>query len=251
MKTLVNGIPGTAMPSFKLLDSDELDALVHYVKYLAIRGEVERSLVKEAAIELEPEDSMDTGKDFLVGFILADVVGKWQRADEAVTPITPRPSWEGEERLASVEKGRELFFGAVANCIKCHGVTALGDGQKTDYDDWTKEFEDWTKPMDDAERETKIEELVSLGGLTPRNIIPRNLRQGVYRGGRRPVDVFWRIKNGIDGSPMPAAMKPTGPGSMGLTDEDIWHIVDYVQQLPYEALSLPPAAVLENVRENP
>src|SRR5690606_2369343 len=44
-RILIDGIPDTAMPSFRLLADDEIDALVDYVKYLAIRGEVERRLV--------------------------------------------------------------------------------------------------------------------------------------------------------------------------------------------------------------
>jgi mono/diheme cytochrome c family protein len=46
-RTLQQGIPGTAMPSFKLLATTEIDALVEYVKYLAIRGETEKSLLTE------------------------------------------------------------------------------------------------------------------------------------------------------------------------------------------------------------
>src|SRR5436190_4487451 len=48
-KIVVDGVPGTAMPSFKLLPDQEVEALVEYVKYLAIRGEVERSLLRETA----------------------------------------------------------------------------------------------------------------------------------------------------------------------------------------------------------
>lgn len=51
-RILLEGIAGTAMPSFKVLDADEVDSLVHYVKYLAIRGEVERLLVDETVYEL-------------------------------------------------------------------------------------------------------------------------------------------------------------------------------------------------------
>ena len=40
--------------------------------------------------------------------------------------------------------------------------------------------------------------------LPPRNAIPRNLREGSYRGGRRPIDIFWRVSAGIAGTPMPA-----------------------------------------------
>ena len=91
--------------------------------------------------------------------------------------------------------------------------------------------------MDDAARRELMDEYVRLGGLKPRNIMPRNLRHGIYRGGRRPIDVYWRILHGIDGSPMPAAsMKLEGapPEAIGLTSEDVWHLVDYVRSLPYE-----------------
>jgi mono/diheme cytochrome c family protein len=59
------------------------------------------------------------------------------------------------------------------------------------------------------------------GDLNP----PRNLTYGVYRGGARPVDLFWRMRLGIAGSGMPAAADK-------LSDEDIWHLVDYVLSLP-------------------
>ena len=44
---LRNGIPGTAMPSFRTLPEEEIRALIHYVKYLTIRGQVERLLMSE------------------------------------------------------------------------------------------------------------------------------------------------------------------------------------------------------------
>ena len=39
-QVLMEGIPGTAMPSFRVYDSQELDAIIDYVIYLAIRGDV-------------------------------------------------------------------------------------------------------------------------------------------------------------------------------------------------------------------
>ena len=63
--------------------------------------------------------------------------------------------------------------------------------------------------------------------LRPRTIPPRNLRQGLYRGGRRPLDIYYRIHAGINGAPMPAAAGTVAP-------EDIWHIVNYVRSLPYD-----------------
>ena len=43
-RCLHDGVPGTAMPSFALLPPDEVDALVEYVKYLSMRGQMETAL---------------------------------------------------------------------------------------------------------------------------------------------------------------------------------------------------------------
>jgi len=71
----------------------------------------------------------------------------------------------------------------------------------------------------------------------------------VYRGGRRRLDVFYRIHAGIPGSPMPGV----GPASAGaestVTEEEMWHIVDYVLSLPYEPASGPQAPLVDNPRE--
>ncbi len=56
----------------------------------------------------------------------------------------------------------------------------------------------------------------------------RDLTTGIYRGGRRPVDLFRRIYAGIKGTPMPVF------GGKGLTDEQIWDIVNYVLTMPQE-----------------
>jgi mono/diheme cytochrome c family protein len=230
------------MPSFKLLPESEREALIDFVIYLSVRGEVERALYEELALELEEgerlidDQNLADGRELLLD-ILAGIVGKWQQADTQVAPVPPRPDWNDEEQLVSIRRGRELFYGAVANCVKCHGESQLGDGEQTDYDDWTKSFHDWTQPTD-AETLAELKaEYRRLGGLKPRNIIPRNLREGIYRGGRRPIDLYWRIVNGIDGAPMPAAMvKAEGadPASKALTPTDVWNIIDYVMSLPYE-----------------
>jgi mono/diheme cytochrome c family protein len=82
--------------------------------------------------------------------------------------------------------------------------------------------------------------------LSPRNAIPRNLREGIYRGGRRPIDIFWRVSAGIAGTPMPAS-GPAAEGAQGtLTQQEIWQIVDYVQSLPYEPASQPQTKPLLN-----
>jgi hypothetical protein len=107
------------------------------------------------------------------------------------------------------------------------------------YDDWSKELYDWGAIQDSDG--AKMAEHIALGGLKPRTLHPRNLRMGQYRGGRRPVDLFWRIHNGIDGSTMPnATLKPAGvEGAKGVTYDDIWDLVNFVLSLPYEQLSRP------------
>jgi mono/diheme cytochrome c family protein len=167
------------------------------------------------------------------------VVNSWANASSQVTEVPPPPDdWLS---AASVNHGRTLFYGTIANCVKCHGQLALGDGETADFDDWTKE-------IDDKNPAAKAGDFLALGIheprlLDPRPIRPRNLRTGVYRGGRRPVDLFLRVKNGIEGTPMPAA-----PAS-GLTPEDIWSIVAYVRSLPHEPMSKPEGYEVEFGRE--
>lgn len=274
---LHNGVPGTAMPSFALLPPDEIAALVEYVKYLSIRGQVETAIINYVGDEFDPEDSFDPTTDeelrsIIVDELLVDVVGLWQEApDQVIHPgegPVPPPDRSAEAIAQSVAAGRELFYGTRANCIQCHGPTALGDGQQTDYDNWSKakvQFIDDTTALaeqiksakeqlreldgdayDEAKTElermnTELQERDDLVAhmLPPRNAIPRNLRDGIYRGGRRPLDLYWRISAGIAGTPMPAG-GPSAPGAQGtLTEEEIWQIIDYVQSLPYEPASTP------------
>jgi mono/diheme cytochrome c family protein len=268
-RTVTEGIPGTAMPSFRLLDDPDREALITYVMYLSIRGETERKLIDGILPELEPGDKMirtdnpqDTAQDVAtVKDIAARVVSAWIDAPSLVTEITVGPEgwdiaasrWKSEEaQLAAIEHGRELFYGNIANCVKCHGEAALGDGQTNDYDDWTKDF---LPPNPTPEQVADLaDKYTALGALPPRNIKPRNLRRGVFRGGRRPIDIYWRVHNGIDGTPMPAALiKPEGapPGTKGLTEQDVWALVAYVRTLQYEPVSEPPEQLVENQRLRP
>jgi mono/diheme cytochrome c family protein len=240
-----HGIEGTAMPAFKvLLKEGEIQTLVDYVKYLAIRGEVERRLIDYQSTEADYETEIEAtrneflSREFLVDTCLAEVLDTWREADSMATAVPERPAaydrfnpdFDEAELARSIQRGRDLYYGA-GQCFTCHGSSQLGDGQTTDYDKWTKEFYDWTKK--DEDQPLRLKQYLDLGGLKPRNIIPRNLRQGAYRGGRRPVDIFWRIRNGIDGTPMPAA-NPTL-----VNDDAVWDMVNYVLALPYEPLSRP------------
>jgi mono/diheme cytochrome c family protein len=243
MRILYEGIPGTSMPSFRLLPGDELEALVHYVRYLSIRGQVERILLEEVMeldvderemlVDVSQPEAMAEQGEFILG-IVADVVARWQEAGSLPVPVPAPPDDFGSPD--SIARGRELFFGATANCVKCHGETSLGDGVLDDYDEWTKELSPTDPERIQAYRRQKAI-------LEPRPVRPRNLRLNVLRGGRRPIDLYWRIHNGIAGSPMPAAaMKPDGadPDDPRLSTDDVWHIIAYVRHLPFEPISEPP-----------
>ncbi len=251
------GVPGTAMPAFDLLPKDEVAALVEYVKYLSIRGQTEYAIA-EAISDLGEDETLPTDYPTLVETILQPIAEKWQQANKAVIQPPEKPDVELAE---SIGKGRELYYGTKANCVKCHGPSELGDGQTTDYDDWTKPLVEYAKEVREGlhsipsdpdmtaeQKSTRIKELDQLATaledttLPPRNILPRNLRSGIYRGGGRPLDLFRRISAGINGVPMPG-VGPASPGAAGvLSSDEIWHLVDYIQSLPYEPINGPPKA---------
>jgi mono/diheme cytochrome c family protein len=291
---LHDGIPGTSMPSFALLPPDEIAALIEYVKYLSMRGQTETALIGYVSDTLEydpvtgvvaegPEGKLDPANNAQqraeIEELIVEIAEGWQSAaDQRIIPeeqFRPVDTRSVEQIAESAAKGRALFYGERANCIKCHGPTALGDGQQNDYDIWMKEnvaFRDATAKLPEtiAEKEKEIAELDGeayeqgekeleamedeliarehvVETLFPvRNAIPRNMRPGVYRGGRRPVDFFWRIHQGIAGTPMPAT-GPASPGAQGtLTEEEMWNIVDYVRSVPFEPASRPQLQLVEN-----
>lgn len=222
-RTLMDGIPGTAMPSFALLPGDQVDALVEYVKYLSIRGETERNMA--FAMLIQDEDIEPTRSAILDDY-LQPIVDSWAEAEEAVVRPPERPETNTPEELAaSIAEGRKLFLNKDAQCTKCHGPTGLGDGNDGSPE---KLFDDWNKE--------KKEENLATWLLPKQELRPRNLRLGIYRGGRRPVDIYRRIHAGIPGGPMPGAGPAPGKKET-FTPEQIWHLVDYVRSLPYEAAS--------------
>jgi mono/diheme cytochrome c family protein len=292
-RVLMQGIPGTSMPSFSLLPETEVAALIEYVKYLAIRGEMEIALVNFVAEELgEEEVEDDEGNPILedgepkmirppldpaqdadqmarIREDLALIVERWQLAPEQVIYPDEEQIPDEAPTAESIALGRELFFGAKANCVKCHGPTALGDGEQNAFDVWMQDQDNFEKEtaqlitsierrenLDDADETDEAREK-RLAGIerdletvaereevyatmyAKRFALPRNLRPGVYRGGRRRLDIFYRIHAGIPGTPMPGVGATTPGAQSTLSEEEMWHIVDYVLSLPYEPLSGP------------
>ncbi|MCH8830841.1 MAG: cytochrome c, partial [Planctomycetes bacterium] len=113
---------------------------------------------------------------------------------------------------ASIARGRAMFVSSKVNCARCHGVSARGDGKATREYQQKKGGGSYPGPglFDDWGHQIK----------------PRDLTRGIYRGGRRPIDIYRRISAGIKGTPM--------PGFGTLPDEEIWDLVNYVLSIPME-----------------
>lgn len=272
LRVIERGVPGTSMPSFELLNEQQLAAVAEYVRYLAMRGQVERELVLTVADELDfdpttgtTDDPFDPAGDedhqAIVDEIVRNVATSWQRAGEQIVEPDPKfiPAEDRtEQQIAqSIEAGRELFLSPRAKCTDCHGPDGNSPVVK-DYDDWNQAVLDFRKQtatlaaqldreaetlqsLDPpqakraserlaAERERLQErERVAAELLTPQMSRPRDLADGVFRGGDEPIDLFRRLHQGVAGTPMPGQGSPR-PGVEGaLTEEEIWQLVDFVR----------------------
>jgi len=232
-RIVTDGIPGTYMPSFKLLKPEENAAIVEYVMFLSMRGQVEDGLAKYLNGDYSDEAMLDAIKG---GKSQADVVksltdevegasfgedtldplieglsSNWQmsQTDDPTCRVFVKSEGIPSTR-ESIEKGRLLFLSDNAGCSKCHGQAGRGDGPST----------------------TAVNSEGSLGLVDSwgNAIQPRNLRAGIYRGGRRPYDIYCRISVGIKGTPMPGIREDK------MSEEDRWHLVNFVLSMPFEDL---------------
>lgn len=233
------GIPGTYMPSFLMEPDDEIADMVEYVRWLALRGEYERyaglsllttefgRFTKSGWSTIEnPEESLqshltDFFPDYMEGTEMA-LIRKWSQAETeeiVVRPKEPRPTYEqnGPEYFESVRRGRALYLSSKTNCYTCHGRSGEGDGPQT-----TAFWQNKDDPLADGAEYPEP----GMHDKWGNKILPRNLKEGQYRGGRRPIDLYRRIKVGIKGTPMPAFG--------ALSDREIWDLVNYVLSVPHQ-----------------
>lgn len=253
---LQEGIPGTYMPSFVLLGEERLGLLVDYVRWLSIRGDMEIRLANEllnmSATEEDVKQAGDESKNLkrsdvvagvlksineelpaLVNDISTGLAEDWTKADLPESVIVPEHPRTPPTKQ-SIERGKKLFLSQVegkkTKCVDCHGVLARGDGTSTE------EF--WPIPDSKPARKYEVPGLHDDWGHPQK---PRDLTRGIYRGGRRPIDIYRRIFAGITGTQMP------GFGGTILKDDEIWDVVNYVLSLPFgEKQSAYPTELDEN-----
>jgi len=269
-KSIRMGIAGTAMKPIEGLTEAGLNALTDYVIFLSWRGEVERKVVDAAIFDLDlgsgdriidaalrdstKDEDKEAFKEQWEGIegTVAEIGSEWLDAVDNVIEVPPPPADipvannhaefialaagpNADAVAKSVERGRELFKGKVASCSKCHGEDGLGNGQTTDYDDWTK---DWTVRigLDPLKREALIP-LLARGALPPLTIHPRNFSEGYFRGGDQAADLWIRVVQGIEGTPMPAATFVAGD----FVQDDVWHLINFIRSLQKSVEAVPPA----------
>jgi mono/diheme cytochrome c family protein len=230
-RTVRNGLHGTSMPAFEaLLSDDEIEQVIDYVIFLSIRGETELALIDLGAVSDEADAealSLDAARQEAEG-----VINKWKTAQrQVVNPSIPRPP----STRGSVLRGRELFLGKTKEkleCAGCHGVLARGDGpsfvsqevfNQVVFGGNPSERQERIDQLDPKTKDLWFQKLDDWGNP----IRPNNLNRGVYKGGRRPLDIYWRIAKGITGAQMPAHLGVINEGQ-------VWDLVNFVLALPYE-----------------
>jgi mono/diheme cytochrome c family protein len=216
-RTLERGIEGTSMPSFSLLEEKEKEALVSYVMHLSLRGEVERYTMEPLLDGTGLEGTVREKIEELLTSSRSGLLQAWAQSNgKGIEPSAyPYQEKDSGQLQASINRGYRLFTDprGSASCINCH--LDFGRQAPFRYDKW--------------------------GTL----VRPANLTAGVYRGGRRPIDLYWRIRGGIDPSQMPRAdfEDKTANREQWRDADPYWDLVNFVQALPYPRM-LPP-----NIRE--
>lgn len=192
-RTIQMGLPGAGMSAFDQ-PGDRIDAIASYVIHLSLRGMVEYRLTRLWLEEEEKPTEKDVVKE------LKEIVKQW--ASDARHIITPTVPWEEIEREGKATqwaKGKDLFLNK-AGCIDCHGKNGMA----------------------------KVEELPNIAAMKDDwggAIKPRSFVTEAFRGGSRPIDLFYRIRLGIKPSRMQAI------DSTKFSDADVWNLVGYIQSL--------------------
>jgi mono/diheme cytochrome c family protein len=229
-RTLLQGVPNTAMPSFEaLMTPQEIEQVLDFAIFLSMRGEAELSLDDQATLVEEAEADTYFTPEVKQG-VVDTIFEAWRGAD---TDVLDPPVARVASTPESLARGRALFLGQTKEkleCAGCHGPKADGTGPS-----WidAKTFDHLV--FGSGIEESRFGELKTIAEAKQKKwgdewghpLRPSNLNQGAYKGGRRPIDIYWRIAKGINGTPMPAHLSTLKP-------EQIWDIVNFVLALPYQ-----------------
>lgn len=260
-RTIRYGVAGTSMPAFDAMMNDaEIHQVIEYVMFLSMRGETESYLI-EIAKTIEEKDADTELSDEACLEAARMMAKRWSDAPSLVmNPPIPREPATDE----SILRGRDLFLAInksdiKVECAGCHGTKAAGDGLSFVERPIFDKVVFWGKTLDEAieERHGELEFLQGggeeEGAKKPASaevfpdlktystrvkeawknsldewgnpLRPANLNLGRYKGGRRPLDLYWRIANGVNGAKM--------PGHSKIPPERIWDIVNFILELPY------------------
>ncbi len=267
LRTVRQGLEGTAMPSFNLLRDDELEALVSYVIHLSLRGSVEVTAIKENfefennALKWdqagEHKNLKEAVKDYTATF-----AARWAQSnqDSAAIKVANYPYDDTAKDYAaklkeSVHRGKAIFTGVpTAEFTKeitdrilpkmLKDATAAAQAEKKLSPKELADVEAATKKQADDKALSLITaaKCVSCHDNYGRQASyrfdswgtlarPNNLVTGTLRGGKRPVDIYYRIHSGINGS----GMTPFGKTYEG-NEQYLWDVVNFVSVLPYPAM---------------
>lgn len=146
-----------------------------------------------------------------VALYIKSFASRFDRETPAVASIGAQVASSPE----SIARGAELYAGADAGCVKCHGSAGRGDGPSAN------------ELTEDA-----------FGDV----IVPADLTMPwLFRGGATVEDIYLRIETGLTGSPMPAY------GSV-LSDDQLWDVANYVDSLgPDDAPEFEPAITASRI----
>jgi DMSO reductase family type II enzyme heme b subunit len=141
------------------------------------------------------EGVLSQGEIGTVADYIQQTFGRFFAQEGFGTTVIEVPS-RVEPSAESLAHGEELFAGEIG-CLKCHGSAGRGNGPSA--------FE-----------------LTDNAGQV---IYPADLTQPWrFRGGSAPEDIYVRLRTGMPGSPMPSFAD-------ALTEEETWHLVNYVLSL--------------------